>query len=79
MSTALPAAAPQLWPLLGYLTSLLPGKPAGYDYVAWGLWQKLQESHLDQWESSPDGQLNLCACGQSMLVGRHMHCCDVFR
>lgn len=73
-----PAAWPQRWPLLGFPTSPLPGKAAGHDYAAWRGWQKLQESHLDQREASPSGQLNLRACGQSTLVRRRRRSCEVF-
>lgn len=49
------------WLLLGTLTSLLPGKPAGYDYVAWRLWQQGLRRHLEQREFGPTGPADLWA------------------
>lgn len=49
------------WLLLGTLTSLLPGKPAGYDYVAWRLWQQGLRRHLEQREFGPTGLADLWA------------------
>lgn len=60
-SSALTLLFLHTWPLLGILTSLLPCKPAGYDYVAWWLWQQGLRSHLEQREVRPSGPVDLWA------------------